>query len=475
MPDQPFHVDVSARISRLPPYLFARINKMKLQKRQANIDIIDLGMGNPTDPTPEVVIDKLAEAARDPRNHRYSISNGIAGLRREVAKKYQGKYGVTLDPDEEVIVTIGSKEGISHMCLALLGPGDTAIVPDPAFPAHLYAPAMAGANVIRVPLGNDDAFLANIEQTISGLYPTPKLVIFNYPHNPTSETIGPKFWEKAIELCRRYGVMIMSDFAYGEINFDGYTAPSFLSAPGAKEIGVEFSTMSKSFNMAGWRVGFCCGNREMVRALATIKGYYDYGHFSPIWIASVIAMREASQTPAEQSLLYAKRRDLVCRHLDKLGWQYEKPRAGMFVWAKIADAHLAGGVAGDGQGDRVGDAVGSNVDDGAAAGERVREGSVEFCLRMMDEAEVALSPGRAFGERGEGWVRIALVENEHRLRQAMRNLERALLHDRAEKPEKLGGLGGLPASAGRSAATGVDQSAQAVAEGEADEPVAVDV
>jgi alanine-synthesizing transaminase len=396
MSEPTFEIQTSARIARLPPYLFARINKMKYDMRVAGKDIIDLGMGNPTDPTPEVIVQRLAEAARDPRNHRYSVSNGILGLRREVAKKYRKKYGVELDPEEEVIVTIGSKEGISHMCLALLGPGDTAIVPDPAFPAHLYAPAMAGANVIRVPLGNDQSFLDNIERTIGGLYPTPKLVIFNYPHNPTSLTIEPTFWIRAIEMCRRHGVMIMSDFAYGEINFDGYRAPSFLAADGAKEIGVEFSTMSKSFNMAGWRVGFCCGNRQMVKALATIKGYYDYGHFAPIWIASVIAMREVPQTPEEQSAIYAERRDVVCRGLDKLGWTYDRPLAGMFVWARVADAHLKG------------------------------QSTLDFCLRMLGEAEVALAPGRAFGELGEGYVRIALVENEHRLKQAMRNLDRAL-------------------------------------------------
>lgn len=393
----PFKIDVSARIARLPPYLFGRINKMKYEKRVAGIDIIDLGMGNPTDPTPDCVVNKLAEAARDPRNHRYSVSNGIAGLRREVAKKYQAKYGVELDPDTEVIATIGSKEGFSHLCLALLGPGDTAVVPDPAFPIHIYAVAMAGANVIRVPLGNDQAFLDNIERTIAGLYPTPKLLILNYPHNPTSMTIpSADFWHRAVEMCRRHGVMLISDFAYGEICFDGYKAPSLLATPGAKDLGVEFTTMSKSYNMAGWRVGFCCGNAEMVKALATIKGYYDYGHFAPVQIASVIAMRECLQTPEEQAKVYEKRRDVVCRWLDRLGWTYEKPKASMFVWAKVSDEHLKG------------------------------QGTIDFALRMMDEAEVALAPGRAFGELGEKYVRIALVENEQRLDQAMRNLDRAL-------------------------------------------------
>jgi alanine-synthesizing transaminase len=398
MTTQPFRIDVSPRIGRLPPYLFGRINKMKYEKRVAGIDIIDLGMGNPTDPTPDCVVDKLAEAARDPRNHRYSVSNGIAGLRREVAKKYKRKYGVDLDPETEVIATIGSKEGFSHLCLAMLGPGDTVVVGDPAFPIHIYAPAMAGANVIQVPLGNDQAFLDRIEQVIAGLYPKPKLAIFNYPHNPTAITVEPGFWEKAIEMCRRHGVMIISDFAYGEICFDGYKAPSYLSAAGSKEIGVEFTTMSKSYNMAGWRVGFCCGNAEMVKALATIKGYYDYGHFAPIQIASVIAMRQCLSVPEEQAAIYAERRDEVCRGLDKLGWTYDRPLASMFVWAKINPEHYKTG-----------------------------EGTIEFCLRMMDEAEVALAPGRAFGEHGEGYVRIALVENEQRLRQAMRNLERALV------------------------------------------------
>jgi len=397
MNNQPFKVDVSPRILRLPPYLFGRINRMKYEKRVANIDIIDLGMGNPTDPTPDSVIKKLAEAARDPRNHRYSVSNGVAGLRKEVAKKYEAKYGVRLDPETEVIATIGSKEGFSHLCLALLGPGDTAIVPDPAFPIHIYAVAMAGANVIRVPLGNDQHFLARIEKMIEGLYPTPKLLILNYPHNPTAMTIDPDFWDRAIAMCRRHGIMIISDFAYGEVCFDNYKAPSFLAAAGAKDLGVEFTTMSKSYNMAGWRIGFCAGNSEMVKALATIKGYYDYGIFAPIQIASIIAMREHADVPGKQSKIYEKRRNVVCRGLDRLGWSYEKPRASMFVWAKIKHEHLKG------------------------------QGTIDFCLRMMDEARVALAPGRAFGENGENYVRIALVENEQRLKQAMQNLENALV------------------------------------------------
>lgn len=397
MNPEPFKIEVSQRIQRLPPYLFARINKLKHEKRQAGIDIIDLGMGNPTDPTPPAVVEKLCQAARDPRNHRYSVSTGVASLRREVARKYRDKYGVELDPETEVIATIGSKEGFSHMCLALLGPGDTAIVPDPAFPIHIYAVALAGANVIRVPLGNDQAFLDRIERVIEGLYPSPKLLILNFPHNPTAMTVEAGFWERAVAMCRRRHIMIVSDFAYGEVCFDGYEAPSFLAAPGAKDLGVEFTTMSKSYNMAGWRCGFCAGNAEMIRALATIKGYYDYGIFAPIQIASIIAMRHHGDMVRQQAKIYERRRDVVCRGLDKLGWTYEKPRASMFVWAKVNPDHLKG------------------------------QGTIEFCLRMLEEAEVALAPGRAFGEYGEGYVRIALVENEHRLKQAINNLARALL------------------------------------------------
>lgn len=398
-----FTIDVAPRLHRLPPYLFGRINAAKLAMRQAGRDIIDLGMGNPTDPTPEPVIVKLAEAARDPRNHRYTGGpGGIGGLKREVARRYRQKHGVELDPETEIIQTIGSKEGISHLCLALLGPGDTAIVPDPAFPIHLYGPTMAGANVIRVPLGTDAAFLENVEKTLRDLFPRPKLLLLNFPHNPTSATVDPDFMQAAVDLCNRYGVLCLSDFAYGDIGFDGYRPPSLLAATGARNLAVEFTTMSKGFNMAGWRVGFCCGNREMVKALATIKGYYDYGHFNPIQIAAVIALRECEECPPEQAQKYQARRDEVCRGLDRLGWSYEKPRASMFVWAKVALEHL------------------KPLETG-------KEGTIDFAIRMLDEAEVALAPGRAFGEAGEGFVRIALVENEQRLRQAMRNLQRALV------------------------------------------------
>jgi len=390
-------IDVSQRIRRLPPYLFGRLNEMRDRKRREGVDIIDLGMGNPHDAPPKLVVEKLCQSARDTRTHGYSRSIGVPNLRLEAARLYKRLYGVSLDHESEVIATIGSKEGFSHMCLALMGPGDTAVVGDPYFPIHVYAVALAGANVINVPLGNDEAFLRRVAYVVEHLFPKPKLLILNYPHNPTAMTVdGVDFFEAVVDLARREGIMVFHDFAYGRSCFDGYQAPSFLQAPGAKEVGVEFITMSKPYNMAGWRIGFCLGNAEMIRALATIKGYYDYGIFTPIQIASIIAMRECDDEVAVQAELYAGRRDVVVEGLRRTGWQVERPRASMFVWAKVSADHLAG------------------------------QGTIDFALRLMEEAEVAIAPGRAFGENGEGWVRIALVENEQRLRQAVRQIDRAL-------------------------------------------------
>jgi alanine-synthesizing transaminase len=390
-------IDVSPRIRRLPPYLFGRLNALLLEKRRAGVDLIDLGMGNPTDATPHEVVEKLCESVRDTRTHRYSKSIGIYNVRREVALLYDRLYGVQVDPNTEVIATIGSKEGFSHMCLALMGPGDTAIVGDPYFPIHVYGVALAGGNVINVPLGNDDEFLQRITYVAEHLYPPPKCLILNYPHNPTAMTVdNVEFFRHVVALAQRVGFMVIHDFAYGRTCFDGYVAPSLLQAAGAKDVGVEFITMSKPYNMAGWRIGFCVGNAEMIRALATIKGYYDYGIFTPIQVASIIAMRAAEASVAEQARLYQARRDVVVEGLRRIGWQVDSPRASMFVWARVADAHLAG------------------------------QGSIDFCLRLLDEAEVAVSPGRAFGENGEGFVRVALIENEQRLRQAVRQIDRAL-------------------------------------------------
>ena len=379
---------------RLPPYLFARLNALKLQKRRAGADIIDLGMGNPTDGAPQIVTDKLCEASRDPRNHRYSASRGIKGLRREVAIKYKDKWNVELDWQSEVLACLGSKEGLSHMCLAMLGPGDTAIVPEPTFPIHNYGVALAGGNVISVRLGNDEAFLERIVDVCEHIYPKPKLLILNYPHNPTAMTVEEGFFETVVDIAKRFGIAVIHDFAYGETCFDGYQPPSFLSARGAKDVGVEFITMSKPYNMAGFRVGFAAGNEEMLDHLATIKGYYDYGIFQPLQIASIIALRHCGQDVVEQNERYAVRRDIVCEGLEMIGWEVKKTRATMFVWAKAPQEHLRG------------------------------KGSIDYAMDLMEHAEVAVAPGRAFGENGEDCFRIALVENEQRLRQAMRNIRR---------------------------------------------------
>jgi len=389
-----FKIEPAQRIKRLPPYLFGRLNALKLAKRQQGADIIDLGMGNPSDGAPRIVIDKLCEAARDRRNHRYSASRGIKGLRTEIAKKYQRLWNVELDPETEVLACLGSKEGFSHLCLAMLGPGDTAIVPDPAFPIHNYSVALAGANVISVPLGNDRKFLDTVASVVEHLYPKPKLLILNFPHNPTTMTVDEGFFETVVDLAKRFGIAVIHDFAYGETCFDDYKAPSFLSVKGAKDVGVEFTTMSKPYNMAGFRVGFVAGNKDMIEYLATIKGYYDYGIFQALQIASIIAMRHCDDDIIAQNERYRSRRDVVCNGLNRIGWSVEKPRATMFVWAKVPDEHLAG------------------------------KGTIEYAMDLMERAEVAIAPGRAFGENGEGYMRIALVENEQRLRQAIRNISR---------------------------------------------------
>jgi len=390
-----FKIEPAERIKRLPPYLFGRLNALKLAKRQQQIDIIDLGMGNPSDPTPQVIVDKLCEAARDPRNQRYSASRGIFNLRKEVAIKYAKKYDVELDPNTEVLACIGSKEGFSHLCLAMLGPGDTALVADPAFPIHIYAVALAGANVVTVPLGNTQESLKNIQETCEKLYPRPKMMILNFPHNPTAMTIDDLgYFETVVDIAKKLNIAVIHDFAYGDTCFDGYKAPSFLSVKGAKDVGVEFSTMSKAFNMAGWRIGFATGNKQMIDALATIKGYYDYGIFQAVQIASIIAMRQCENDMIEQNKKYQFRRDVVCDCLAKIGWQVEKPRASMFVWARVPDEQLKG------------------------------KGTIDFAMDLVEHANVVVSPGRAFGENGEGYMRIALVENENRLRQAFRNIKK---------------------------------------------------
>jgi len=389
-----FKIKPAQRITRLPPYLFGRLNALKLTKRQQGADIIDLGMGNPSDGAPQIVIDKLCNAVQDRRNHRYSASKGIKGLRKEIAIKYEKKWNVQLDWENEILACIGSKEGFSHLCLAMLGPGDTAIVPDPAFPIHNYSVALAGANVITVPLGNDQKFLDTIATVCENLYPKPKLLILNYPHNPTTMTVEEGFFETVVDVAKRFKIAVIHDFAYGETCFNGYKAPSFLSAKGAKDVGVEFITMSKPYNMAGFRIGFVAGNKEMINYLATIKGYYDYGIFQAIQIAGIIALRHCDNEIIAQNERYRSRRDVLCQGLDRIGWKVDKPRASMFVWARVPEEHLKG------------------------------KGTIDYAMDLMEHAEVAIAPGRAFGENGEGYMRIALVENEQRLRQAVRNISR---------------------------------------------------
>lgn len=394
--ERAFEIRPAARVSRLPPYMFGRINHLLYEKRRSGNDVIDLGMGNPSDPPEPLVIEKLAEAAADPRNHGYSKSNGILNLRREVASKYLTRYGVRLDPETEVMTCLGSKEGFSHMCLALMGPGDTAIVPAPYFPVHMYAVALAAGNVIALEVADSEKFLSNIAYTCQHLYPTPKLLIINYPHNPSTVTVEKDFFVDVVKLAKRYGFMVISDFAYADVAFDGYRPPSFLAAPGAGDVGVEFTTMSKGYNMAGWRVGFCAGNAEMIRALGVIKGYYDYGMFQAIQVAAIVALRHTEAAVEAQSEKYQRRRDVLVDGLQRIGWDVTKPKAGMFVWASVPDEWAS------------------------------RMSTMDFAMMLLEHGDVAVSPGSGFGEAGEGFVRLALVENENRLRQAVRQIGRCL-------------------------------------------------
>jgi alanine-synthesizing transaminase len=394
-----FEVRPADRLLRLPPYMFGRINQMLYEKRVAGHDVIDLGMGNPSDAPPDFVIQKLHEASADPANHGYSKSNGLLNLRREVAAKYLKRYGARIDPNSEAIVCLGSKEGFSHMCLALMGPGDTAIVPAPYFPVHTYGVALASASAIALEVADSADFLRNIEYTCEHLHPKPKLLIINYPHNPSTVTIEPEFYVDVVRLAKKYGFMVISDFAYADIAFDGYRPPSFLATPGALEVGVEFTTMSKGYNMAGWRVGFCCGNAEMVRALGIIKGYYDYGMFAAIQVAAIVAMRHGEAAVEEQAKIYEGRRNVLVDGLHRLGWNVALPKAGMFAWAEIP------------------------------ADWRSRMSTMDFGLMLLEKGNVAVSPGSGFGPAGEGFLRLALVENEERLRQAVRQIGRCLQHE----------------------------------------------
>lgn len=386
---------VSQRMRQLPPYLFARINAMTHKLRQAGKDVIDMAMGNPTDPTPQPIVQKICEAVQDPRNHRYSVSAGINNLRKELAKYYDEEFGVKLDPETETLCTIGSKEGFSHLCLALLGPGDCAITPTPAFPIHIYSAVIAGANVFGIPAedGDDHKLLRRIHDACVSFTPRPKVLFLNYPNNPTTKVVDLEFFKEVVRIAKRFGLLVIHDFAYGRICFDGYQAPSFLQAPGAMDVGVEFWTMSKGFNMAGWRCGYCVGNSAIVKALARIKGYFDYGLFQPVQIASIIALRQCRDAERRQSAIYQERRDALCDGLARIGWPVPKPRATMFAWVPLPEPHRA-------------------------------MGSMNFALKLLEEASVAASPGLGFGQDGDGFLRMALIENKHRLQQAIRNIKR---------------------------------------------------
>ncbi|NND60649.1 MAG: aminotransferase class I/II-fold pyridoxal phosphate-dependent enzyme [Gammaproteobacteria bacterium] len=378
----------------LPPYLFGRINKRRDELRKAGVDVIDMAMGNPTDPTPAPIVDKLCEVVQDARNHRYSVGGGIYNLRREVSKYYASQWGVELEPDE-VIATIGSKEGFSHLCLALLGPGDTALIPAPSFPIHSHGVVLAGGQYVGINVMDDELYLQEVDKACRTLSPRPKVLFLNYPHNPSAHTVEQAFFDDVVALANHHELIVVHDFAYGKVCFDGYQAPSFLASKGAKEIGVEFTTMSKTFNMAGWRIGFCAGNPRIVGALGAIKGYYDYGIFQAIQIAAIIAMRHCDEEARQQAHKYQRRRDAVLDGLQRIGWSdVPVPRAGMFVWAPIPEEfrHL---------------------------------GSMGFADRLLEDAAVTVSPGAGFGPEGEGYVRMALVENRQRLQQAVRQIGRA--------------------------------------------------
>ena len=383
------------RLKRLPPYLFGQLNEMKLRLRQDGADVIDLGMANPDQPTPAHIVDKLIDTVKDPKAHRYSASKGIPALLRAICRFYKKRFQVDLDWRTEAIATIGTKEGLAHLALALLDRGDLALVPNPCYPIHTYSVAMARANVVSVPLAAGREFIQNLEDTATGIWPRPKLITLNFPHNPTTAAVSLDTFEAIVRFARNNNVIVIHDLAYGDITFDDYRAPSFLQVPGAKQVGVEFYTTSKAYNMAGWRVGFCLGHRDIIGALAKIKSYYDYGIFTPIQVAAIAALDGPQDCVTEQARLYEKRRDVLCDGLNRIGWPVEPPTASMFTWAPIPEAY--------------------------------REmGSMEFSKMLMEQAHVAVAPGVGFGTLGEGWVRLAMVENEHRLRQAIRNIRRCL-------------------------------------------------
>lgn len=383
------------RIQRLPPYVFNILNELKLEARRRGEDIVDFGMGNPDQATPPHIVAKLIEAVKKPHNHRYSASRGIFKLRLAISDWYKKRFGVELDPESEAIVTIGSKEGLAHLVLAILEPGDVVLCPSPTYPIHSYSVIIAGGDLRSIPLNSSAGFLAHLEEAIKQTRPKPKLLIMNFPHNPTTEVVDLGFFERIVRIAQEHQLLVIHDLAYADITFDGYEPPSFLQVPGAKEIGVEFFTLSKSYNMPGWRVGFAVGNRDMVYALARIKSYLDYGIFQPVQIAAIHALKGPQDCVDKMRDTYRCRRDVLIDGLGRAGWKIPKPKATMFVWAEIPE------------------------------GARPM-GSLEFSKFLLREAKVAVSPGIGFGEYGDAHVRFALIENEHRTRQAARTIRRAL-------------------------------------------------
>ncbi|HEY5868564.1 MAG TPA: aminotransferase class I/II-fold pyridoxal phosphate-dependent enzyme [Candidatus Tectomicrobia bacterium] len=382
-----------ARIDRLPPYVFAIVDELKMQARRAGEDIIDFGMGNPDNPPPQSIIDKLCEAAKNPRNHRYSTSRGISKLRLAIAHYYQRRFGVDLDHESEVVTTIGVKEGFSHLMWATVNPGDMVMVPTPAYPIHSYGPIFANGDVLHFPFSSPDELLHDMQQAYKRHWPRPKVLILNFPHNPTTSCVDLDFFRQVVEFARAEGLLVVHDFAYADLVFDGYRAPSLLQVPGAKDVGVEFFSMSKSFNMPGWRVGFAVGNPALVGALRKMKSYLDYGIFQPLQIASIVALNELEHEVQVICDMYQQRRDVLVLGLQRLGWPVQMPRGTMFVWAPIPEPYRP-------------------------------MGSLEFSKHVLKEAKVAVSPGIGFGEGGDHHVRFALIENAHRTRQALRGLRR---------------------------------------------------
>ncbi|MCR4301964.1 MAG: alanine transaminase [Sulfuricaulis sp.] len=388
-----------SRIQRLPPYVFNIVNELKAQARQRGEDIIDFGMGNPDGATPRHIVDKLVEAAQREDTHRYSVSRGIPRLRRAICQWYKHRYNVDIDMDSEAIVTIGSKEGLSHLALATVDKGDSVLVPNPSYPIHSYGFVIAGADIRHVPLVPGVDFFAELEKSIKNAWPKPKMLVLNFPANPTTQCVDLDFFEKVIAIAREHGIWVVHDLAYADIVFDGYRAPSILQVPGAKDVAVEFFTLSKSYNMPGWRIGFMCGNSKLVAALARLKSYFDYGMFTPIQVAGILALEGPQDCLAEIRNTYQNRRDVLCNGLFSAGWLVEKPKATMFVWARLPEVYRA-------------------------------MGSLEFSKKLLTEAKVAVSPGIGFGEYGDDHVRFSLIENEHRTRQAVRSIREMFRKDR---------------------------------------------